>query len=123
MRQACGPGWALVGDAGYFKDPLTAHGITDALRDAELLAAAAASGSAAGFAGYAAMRDELSLPLFEATDAIASFDWDLDSLQGHHQALNAAMKREVEHLAALDDACADSRSPMGAPAQRQEMAA
>jgi flavin-dependent dehydrogenase len=123
MRQACGPGWALVGDAGYFKDPLTAHGITDALRDAELLAAAAASGSAAGFAGYAAMRDELSLRLFEATDAIASFDWDLDRLQGHHQALNAAMKREVEHLAALDDACADSRSPMGAPAQQQEMAA
>ena len=35
-----GPGWALVGDAGYFKDPITAHGITDALRDAELLAGA-----------------------------------------------------------------------------------
>ena len=32
-----GPGWALVGDAGYFKDPITTHGITDALRDAELL--------------------------------------------------------------------------------------
>ena len=38
---ARGPGWALVGDAGSFKDPLTAHGITDALRDAELLARAA----------------------------------------------------------------------------------
>jgi flavin-dependent dehydrogenase len=37
LRQAHGPGWALVGDAGYFKDPVTAHGITDALRDAELL--------------------------------------------------------------------------------------
>ena len=35
LRQATGPGWALVGDAGYFKDPLTAHGITDAFRDAE----------------------------------------------------------------------------------------
>ena len=31
LREACGPGWALVGDAGYFKDPLTAHGMTDAL--------------------------------------------------------------------------------------------
>ena len=40
MRQAFGPGWALVGDAGYFKDPITAHGLTDALRDAELLARA-----------------------------------------------------------------------------------
>ena len=33
-----GPGWALVGDAGYYKDPISAHGMTDALRDAELLA-------------------------------------------------------------------------------------
>ena len=36
MRKAFGGGWALVGDARYFKDPVTAHGITDALRDAEL---------------------------------------------------------------------------------------
>ena len=40
FRRSHGPGWALVGDAGYFKDPLTAHGITDALRDAEFLATA-----------------------------------------------------------------------------------
>src|SRR5207248_3196915 len=40
VRRAWGPGWALVGDAGYWKDPLTAHGLTDALRDAELLARA-----------------------------------------------------------------------------------
>ena len=37
VRRPWGPGWALVGDAGYFKDPITMHGITDALRDAELL--------------------------------------------------------------------------------------
>ena len=37
MRSCGGPGWALVGDAGYYKDPVTAHGLTDALRDAELL--------------------------------------------------------------------------------------
>ena len=37
LRRASGPGWALVGDAGYVKDPITAHGLTDALRDAELL--------------------------------------------------------------------------------------
>src|SRR5919202_7096005 len=40
IRSCGGPGWALVGDAGYYKDPITAHGITDALRDAELLARA-----------------------------------------------------------------------------------
>lgn len=101
LRQAHGPGWALVGDAGYFKDPLTAHGITDALRDAELLADAAAAGTDAAMARYAATRDALSLPLFEATEAIAAFDWDLEMLKTQHQALNRAMRREVEFLAAL----------------------
>jgi 2-polyprenyl-6-methoxyphenol hydroxylase-like FAD-dependent oxidoreductase len=38
VRQAHGAGWALVGDAGSFLDPLSTHGITDALRDAEILA-------------------------------------------------------------------------------------
>jgi 2-polyprenyl-6-methoxyphenol hydroxylase-like FAD-dependent oxidoreductase len=101
LKQPCGPGWALVGDAGYFKDPMTAHGITDALRDAELLATAAAQGTDADLAGYAAVRDDLSTDLFDATDAIASFNWNLDQLQSLHITLNQAMKREVEHLAAL----------------------
>lgn len=100
LRAPHGPGWALVGDAGYFKDPLTAHGITDALRDAELLADAAARATPAAFAAYAEQRDELSLPLFETTDAIAAFAWSLDDLKAHHQTLNRAMKREVEHMTA-----------------------
>ena len=40
FRKPYGPGWALVGDAGYNRDPITAQGITDAFRDAELCAAA-----------------------------------------------------------------------------------
>lgn len=40
FRKPFGPGWALVGDAGYLKDPCTAEGITDAFHGAELLAAA-----------------------------------------------------------------------------------
>jgi flavin-dependent dehydrogenase len=106
LRQAFGPGWALVGDAGYFKDPLTAHGITDALRDAELLAHAAATGTEAGFADYALTRDALSIPLFEASDAIAALDWDLDQIKALHQTLNLAMKREVEHLVSLGEGAA-----------------
>ncbi|WP_270936772.1 FAD-dependent oxidoreductase [Falsiroseomonas oryzae] len=100
FRRAAGPGWALVGDAGYFKDPLTAHGITDALRDAELLAQAALRDMPAAFAEYEARRDDLSLPLFEATDAIAAFDWDLPRLQALHKQLNEAMKREVAWMLA-----------------------
>ncbi len=46
------------------------------------------------------MRDELALPLFEVTDQIASFAWNLETVRGHHQALNAAMKREAAFLAA-----------------------
>jgi flavin-dependent dehydrogenase len=40
LRRPFGPGWALVGDAGCHKDPLMGTGIYDALRDADLLAAA-----------------------------------------------------------------------------------
>jgi 2-polyprenyl-6-methoxyphenol hydroxylase-like FAD-dependent oxidoreductase len=40
FRRPHGPGWALVGDAGFHKDPLLAQGITDAFRDAGLLAEA-----------------------------------------------------------------------------------
>ena len=38
FRKPFGPGWALVGDAGYNKDFITAQGISDAFRDAELCA-------------------------------------------------------------------------------------
>ena len=98
IREACGPGWALVGDAGYFKDPITAHGITDALRDAELLANAASRGV---MDRYAVVRDALSYRLFETTDAIAGLDWTLDQLAALHRTLQQSMKVEVEHLLAL----------------------
>src|SRR6185312_13709931 len=38
LRQSYGPGWALAGDAAHHKDPIVARGITDAFRDADLLA-------------------------------------------------------------------------------------
>jgi 2-polyprenyl-6-methoxyphenol hydroxylase-like FAD-dependent oxidoreductase len=44
FREAAGPGWALLGDAGHFKDPSPAQGIADALRQAEQLAAAIEAG-------------------------------------------------------------------------------
>ena len=43
-RRPHGPGWALVGDAGYHKDPITGLGMTDAFRDAEQLADALDAG-------------------------------------------------------------------------------
>jgi flavin-dependent dehydrogenase len=102
IRQGSGPGWALVGDAGYFKDPLTAHGITDALRDAELLARAAIRGTTDAFAEYETMRVDLSSRLFEITDAIASFAWTDAEVQTLHRALSAEMAREVRTLVELE---------------------
>jgi flavin-dependent dehydrogenase len=64
FRKPYGPGWALVGDAGYLKDPIMGSGIDDAFRDAELLSGAlieAWSGKAqleAALSGYQAARDE-----------------------------------------------------------------
>jgi flavin-dependent dehydrogenase len=98
VRRAWGPGWALVGDAGYFKDPITAHGITDALRDAELLARAVLRDTDAALAEYQIVRDRLSLGLFAITDEIASYAWDIPRLQSLHKSLSEEMAREVRHI-------------------------
>ncbi|MFC4588795.1 NAD(P)/FAD-dependent oxidoreductase [Sphaerisporangium corydalis] len=42
FRRSSGPGWVLAGDAGHFKDPVTAQGIRDAVRFARLLGETAA---------------------------------------------------------------------------------
>jgi 2-polyprenyl-6-methoxyphenol hydroxylase-like FAD-dependent oxidoreductase len=101
LRQCQGAGWALVGDAGYFKDPLTAHGITDALRDAQLLSGAILNGGARALETYQSERDELSLPFIRVTDAIASFSWDLDEVKQLHAELSNVMKTETNHIASL----------------------
>ena len=101
VRQCHGAGWALVGDAGYFKDPLTAHGITDALRDAELLSRAVAIGSTQALEAYQRERDALSLPFMRVTGVIASFSWDLDEIKQLHAELSAVSKTEADHIASL----------------------
>jgi 2-polyprenyl-6-methoxyphenol hydroxylase-like FAD-dependent oxidoreductase len=116
LRSCGGPGWALVGDAGYYKDPITAHGITDALRDAELLARAILDAPRGGPAQLAALRDyqhtrnRLSEPLFDLTERIASYQWDLAELREHLLALSHAMRPEVDALLGLDRPDDQSRS-------------
>jgi 2-polyprenyl-6-methoxyphenol hydroxylase-like FAD-dependent oxidoreductase len=107
VRQSWGSGWALVGDAGYFKDPITTHGMTDALRDAELLAdeiLETLTGMVpedVALKRYQAMRDQLSTRLFEATEPIASYAWDLDQVRALLRQASSAMRQEVEHLESL----------------------
>jgi flavin-dependent dehydrogenase len=101
IKRSSGPGWALVGDAGYFKDPATAHGITDALRDAELLARAVMAGTTAAMEEYEATRFDLSRRLFDITDQIASFECTDEGLQALHREFSREMSREVRFMASL----------------------
>jgi flavin-dependent dehydrogenase len=89
-------------DAGYFQDPLTAHGISDALRDAELLARAAADRRPSALAEYERTRDRLSLPLLDVAESIAGYEWDLTLIRQLLLAESAAMKPEVAALRELD---------------------
>ena len=74
-----GPGWALVGDAGFHKDPILAQGISDAFRDAELLASAIDDGLAGRSPLNDALREyeqrcnDLAFPGYAQNLAAASF--------------------------------------------------
>ena len=104
LRRGAGPGWALVGDAGYFRDPITAHGITDALREAEFLARAVLAGTQEALSRNAAARHERVRPFFEITDRIAAFDWTLGEVREDHLVLSKEMKRLADLQAEFDRA-------------------
>jgi 2-polyprenyl-6-methoxyphenol hydroxylase-like FAD-dependent oxidoreductase len=80
FRKPYGHGWALVGDAAYTKDPITAQGMLDAFRDAERLAdalddvfrEAESFGTALG--AYQRERDELVMPMYEFTCQMAELE-------------------------------------------------
>lgn len=80
FRRAHGPGWALAGDAGYHKDPITAQGITDAFRDAEYLAEALDAGFAEvcpvdkALETYEGRRNAAVMPMYEMTCQLAAMD-------------------------------------------------
>jgi 2-polyprenyl-6-methoxyphenol hydroxylase-like FAD-dependent oxidoreductase len=101
FRKPWGPGWALVGDAGYVKDPITAQGIRDAFLDAERCSAAldAALTGARPFdeamAGYQRARDEDARPMYEFTCMLATLEPPpaemqavLGALPGHPAAMD-----------------------------------
>jgi 2-polyprenyl-6-methoxyphenol hydroxylase-like FAD-dependent oxidoreductase len=77
-RQSHGPGWALIGDAGYHKDPVTGLGITDAFRAAEILvdrvdlALRGERDMDAALAEYQMLRDEESAASFAFTTTMGS---------------------------------------------------
>jgi 2-polyprenyl-6-methoxyphenol hydroxylase-like FAD-dependent oxidoreductase len=80
FRKPFGSGWALVGDAGYNKDFITAQGIDDAFRDAELCATAldetftGARRFDAAMADYQTRRDAQVLAMYEFTTELATLE-------------------------------------------------
>jgi 2-polyprenyl-6-methoxyphenol hydroxylase-like FAD-dependent oxidoreductase len=80
FRHAHGPGWALVGDAAYAKDPITAHGISDAFVDADGLVEALDDGwcerrpLAGALRAHQARRDLRAKPMYDFTCQLATLE-------------------------------------------------
>ncbi len=80
FRKPFGPGWALVGDAGYNKDPITAQGISDAFRDVEALVSALDQSLTGArpfddaMGDYQRGRDQHVLPMYEFTCQLATLE-------------------------------------------------
>ncbi len=80
FRKPFGPGWALVGDAGYHKDSITAQVISDAFRDAELVAEAVDAGVSCtrhieeAMADYEQRRNVSAMPLYDLTCQFAMLE-------------------------------------------------
>jgi 2-polyprenyl-6-methoxyphenol hydroxylase-like FAD-dependent oxidoreductase len=89
-RDCAGPGWALVGDAAYHRDPLTGMGIGDAFLGAELLADALHRGLEGDLAGaLASYQGEL----MERTGAV--FEYTLISAALKDPEPQAALYRAI----------------------------
>jgi 2-polyprenyl-6-methoxyphenol hydroxylase-like FAD-dependent oxidoreductase len=80
LRKPYGHGWALVGDASYNKDPITAQGISDAFIDAEMLATALGAGLSGPatleelLAAHELARNERVRPMYEFTSQLAALE-------------------------------------------------
>jgi flavin-dependent dehydrogenase len=101
VRAATGPGWALVGDAGYHRDPITGHGMTDAFRDAELLARAVDDhlrGGTPDLSTYETARDAAVRETFDLTCAMSCYP-RLDEFVALQKRLSRALDVEADQLA------------------------
>jgi 2-polyprenyl-6-methoxyphenol hydroxylase-like FAD-dependent oxidoreductase len=123
FRKPFGPGWALVGDAGYNKDPITAQGINDAFRDAEQVANAldqSFSGARpfdAAMGDYQRARDEHSIPMYEFTCQLATLEPPppemqqmLGAIQGNQQAMDGFAQMNAGTISPMEFGAVVGRS-------------
>jgi len=105
LRRAYGPGWALVGDAGYHRDAISGHGLSDAFRDAEYLATAldlllrGQAPETDALADYQSRRDRALREIFELTCAMVQFPAVPDFVE-LTRSLGLAIEAEAADLAA-----------------------
>ncbi len=113
VRRAWGPGWALTGDAGMKKDPVTAQGIASAFASADMLAKAVDRGLGdaqkldAELAEFERARDEWLLPYYDFTLRLAAFA----KPDPEQAAFNQALSRDAEGQSQLFGAVSLSYSP------------
>lgn len=115
LRTPYGPGWALVGDAGYNKDPITAQGITDAFHDAERCAGAldawlrGAGGYDEVMSHWHQERDAAAMPMYELTSQFATLEPPpppmlalLTAMQGNQEAMDGFVSVAAGALSPVD---------------------
>ena len=113
FRRSIGPGWALAGDAGHFKDPVTAQGIRDALRFGRRLGEIAGpalddpSALDAALARWERERDRACLETYQWTNLLARGD----AVTAFEAELYRAMARRPELGRELLDVFSRSRQP------------
>jgi 2-polyprenyl-6-methoxyphenol hydroxylase-like FAD-dependent oxidoreductase len=113
FRKPFGPGWALLGDAAYHKNPITAMGINDAFRDAELLAGALDEVFSGGrpydeaMSDYQRERDREAMPVYEFTDEFAQLQPPppemqqlIGAMHGNQQAMDGFVSVQAATLPA-----------------------
>ena len=116
FRTPHGPGWALVGDAGYTKDPITAQGISDAFRDAEQCSDAlddALDGRRSyddAMSTYQRTRDARALPIYEFTTQMATLEAPPPQMQQLLGAVHGNRERWTRSSASSPEPCRPSRS-------------
>jgi 2-polyprenyl-6-methoxyphenol hydroxylase-like FAD-dependent oxidoreductase len=110
FRKPYGRGWALVGDAGHDRDPITAQGICDAFIDAENLTGALDAGFSGrrslddGLAEYHASRDARVKPMYDFTCQLARLEPAPPPMQALFAALHGDQEATNQFFSAITGA-------------------
>jgi flavin-dependent dehydrogenase len=109
FRDASGPGWVLVGDAGFVKDPGPGRGMSDAFRQADRLAAAIDDGLRGrveldlALATFGTWRDSVFAGVYATTVDLARYDWTIEEV-------SLRFLRHQEAIAAEHEVIADEEA-------------